>query len=140
MKEKIALYALKSRVMLGYTDFKNIKFLESNQITVEKLWVSTDHISTFWKFCNILKIVYVRRDPDKYRRSMVDFKEASLAGIPEASQDLSCCGIKVDPDKVAIMQTMMDFSLFKVLLFHILYLFPHADGYLGSHIHDVCSK
>ena len=36
-----------------------------------------------------------RKDPDKYRRSMIDCKEASLARIPEAETGLACCGLQV---------------------------------------------
>ena len=43
-------------------------------------------------------------------------RKASLAGIPEADPDseYSCCGLKVKP---AILQKMMDFSLFKDPIF-----------------------
>lgn len=43
-------------------------------------------------------------------------RKASLAGIPEAEADseFSCCGLKVKP---AILQKMMDFSLFKDPIF-----------------------
>lgn len=48
---------------------------------------------------------------------MIDCKEASLARIPEAESDLSCCGLKVNPEKASIILKMMDFSLFKDPIF-----------------------
>ena len=46
---------------------------------------------------------------------MIDCKEASLARIPEAESEVSCCGLKAE--KASIFLKMMDFSLFKDPIF-----------------------
>jgi len=118
-----ARMAMSHPAMLDHADRPNVQFGSVAQFKEAKRGYGTQvnlevmgRKDIFYSG-SLLNLPEYRRDPDKYRRSMVDFKEASLAGIPEASQDLSCCGIKVDPDKVAIMQTMMDFSLFKDPIF-----------------------
>ena len=68
---------------------------------------NTDTVRTF---CS-------RKNPEKYRQSMVDCKESTLAGIPETEtvSPVSCC--KINPRRGAILQKMMDFSLFKDPIF-----------------------
>jgi len=66
---------------------------------------------------SLLNLPEYRKDPDKYRRSMIDCKEASLARIPEAETGLACCGLQVDSERASILLKMMDFSLFKDPIF-----------------------
>merc|ERR1719336_1867230 len=40
---------------------------------------------------SLLNLPEYRKDPEKYRRSMLDCKETSLARIPEADPSCSCC-------------------------------------------------
>ena len=47
---------------------------------------------------------------------MVDCKESTLAGIPETETE-SAVRRKITPKRIAILQKMMDFSLFKDPIF-----------------------
>ena len=47
---------------------------------------------------------------------MVDCKESTLAGIPETETE-SAVSRKITPKRIAILQKMMDFSLFKDPIF-----------------------
>jgi len=66
---------------------------------------------------SLLNLPEYRRNPDKYRRSMLDCKESTLAGIPETepSSTVLCC--RSDSGRAAILQKMMDLSLFKDPIF-----------------------
>jgi len=66
---------------------------------------------------SLLNLPEYRKDPEKYRRSMLDCKETSLARIPEADPSCSCCGLEVNSEKAVILLKMMDFSLFKDPIF-----------------------
>jgi len=66
---------------------------------------------------SLLNLPEYRKNPDKYRRSMLDCKESTLAGIPESedSSESNCC--KINSKRGAILQKMMDVSLFKDPIF-----------------------
>jgi len=65
---------------------------------------------------SLLNIPEYKKDPARYRRSMMDCKEEDLSPSNEEPQSNICC-IKADSKQAKILHKMLDFSLFKDPIF-----------------------
>jgi len=65
---------------------------------------------------SLLNIPEYKKDPARYRRSMMDCKEEDLSPSTEEPQSNICC-IKADSKQAKILHKMLDFSLFKDPIF-----------------------
>jgi len=65
---------------------------------------------------SLLNIPEYKKDPERYRRSMLDCKEEVLSTSDMENQSTICC-FKASPKQSKILHQMLDFSLFKDPIF-----------------------
>jgi len=64
---------------------------------------------------SLLNIPEYKKDPERYRRSMIDCKEEVISPSDTENQSICCC--KASPKQAKILHQMLDFSLFKDPIF-----------------------
>jgi len=65
---------------------------------------------------SLLNIPEYKKDPERYRRSMVDCKDDIQSSSNVENESIICC-IKASPKQAKILHQMLDFSLFKDPIF-----------------------
>eukprot|EP00090_Calanus_glacialis_P045682 TRINITY_DN8647_c0_g1_i7.p1 TRINITY_DN8647_c0_g1~~TRINITY_DN8647_c0_g1_i7.p1 ORF type:complete len:613 (-),score=103.83 TRINITY_DN8647_c0_g1_i7:379-2217(-) len=118
----VARMAMSHPAFLDQAERPQVHFGSAAQFGVEKsniLSLSSSEVmgrKDIFYSGSLLNIPEYKKDPEQYRRSMLDCKEEVVSPSDTESQSNICC-IKADSKQAKILHQMLDFSLFKDPIF-----------------------
>jgi len=118
----VARMAMSHPAFLDQAERPQVHFGSAAQFGAEKdnkLSLSTSEVmgrKDIFYSGSLLNIPEYKKDPERYRRSMLDCKEEVVSPKDTENQSNICC-IKADSKQAKILHQMLDFSLFKDPIF-----------------------